>query len=153
MIGPNNSEHVSEVLEKVRKIGTTAGYELVVDESGDLLVAPFIMPDGRAQTVYIQYRGQTPDGKDIISFLSPCLEIKSGILKGLRKNQAVDLLRRNSNLFFGHFGLFEFRGAEVVMSSSSQILETMDDEEFQVHINYVATVADSYEREVGQDRF
>lgn len=143
----------TEVLEKVKQIGNMAGYELHLHDDGDMLVAPFDMGEGRTQAVYIRHAGSTPADQDVVAFLSPCLELKKGFMKGMGKSQALDILRRNSALLFGQFGLYDFGNVEVLMSSSCQILETMEVEEFEAHLNCVAMVADSYEIEIGQDDF
>ena len=40
-----------------------------------------------------------------------------------------------------------------MMVVSSQIVDTMEVEEFKTHVNCVALVADEYERECGHDNF
>ncbi|MCP4653976.1 MAG: hypothetical protein GY856_01020 [bacterium] len=150
---PQSKEYTTQVLDKLKQIGSMAGYELQMHENGEMLVAPFDMGNGRKQLVYLRYAGRTPSDQDVVAFLSPCLEIKKGFMKGIGRGQAIDILRRNAQLLFGQFGLFDFGDVEVLMSSSCQILETMEVEEFEAHLNCVAMVADSYEQEHGQDEF
>lgn len=146
-------EYADQILDQLKQIGSMAGYELQMHENGDMLVTPFDMDNGRKQLVYLRYAGRTPNDKDVVAFMSPCLEIKKGFMRGLGGGRAVDLLRRNAQLLFGHFALFDFGDVEILMSSSYQILETMEIEEFEAHLNCVALAADSYEQEHGLDQF
>ena len=150
----NTAGQAVEVLEKVRKISAIADYHAQPHPEDDMLVISFDMGRGRSQMVYVRYIGQTPDGHDSVLFMSPCLELKIGLFSGLGRRRAVDLLRRNAQLRFGSFALFAFKGGtDVLMVVSSQIVDTMEVEEFKTHVNCVALVADEYERECGHDNF
>ena len=52
---------------RTRRVAQRAGFQLERHPSGEMLVAGFDMGEGRRQTVYVTYLGQTPDGKDIVS--------------------------------------------------------------------------------------
>ena len=150
----NSPEHVAAVLEKVAQIATMAGYQVKSFPERNFVAVPFDMGEGRKQVVYIRYIGQTPDEHDVVSFDSPCMEVKKGWLAGLSKNQAVDLLKRNASLLFGSFAIEQLEGdADVLIVCSNQILDTMEVEEFDAHCRAVAVVADDYEKELGRDEF
>ncbi len=144
----------TEVLRKVNEIAALAGYTVQPhDQVEDMLVCPFDMGGGRSQIVYIHPVGQTPDGMEIISFFSPCAAVKQGFLNGLSKRHAVDLLRRNGMLLGGQFAVVDFGNIDLLVVRSTQIVDTMEVEEFRMHANLVAMVADDYEREMGTDVF
>ena len=91
---------------------------------------------------------------DVIRFVSPasiCLE--QGRKKSLTKAKAVDLLARNNDeVTYCSFAYSDRRKAIVVQAT--QIVRTMDDDEFEMLLKFVGAVADEYESEVvGKDRF
>ena len=147
---PKNS---SEVFERVQQIAAIAGFKLAPHPDQDLLVAGFDMGSGRSQMVYIAHVGQTPEGKDVVSFMSPCLNVRRGFLGGLSKSRAVNLLRLNSRMLFGFFALHSFPSEDVLMVCSSQIVDTMEVEEFSSHLEACAHAADEYEKVIGRDDF
>lgn len=150
----NPSEQIAAVLEKVTQIATMAGYTVKPIPERNFVAVPFDMGNGRKQVVYIRYIGQTPDEQDVVSFDSPCLEVKKGWLRGLSKDKALDLLKRNANLLFGAFAIEQLEGDhDVLIVCSNQILDTMEVEEFDAHVRAVAVIADEYEKEHGQDVF
>lgn len=146
----------AEVLERVSQVADKADFKLHPHPNGSVLMVKFNMGDGRSQTVYIEHTGKTFDGQDCVTFMSPCKVLKKERILGggLNKNQVMDLLRRNAKLHFGSFALETFEGRnDVLVVMSSQIVETMDVEEFKTHVSFVAYAADEYERECGQDVF
>ena len=145
-----------EVLEKVNKVAAKANYKLHPHPNGHVLMIKFNMGNNRSQTVYIEHTGKTFENQECVTFMSPCkVVMKDKILNsGLSKNQMLDLLRRNAKLHFGSFALEAFEGRnDVLVVMSSQIVDTMDVEEFKAHVAFVAYAADEYERECGQDVF
>ena len=65
------------VIGKVQEIASLAGYKTSMHpQIPDMLVCPFDMGGGRSQAVYIQPCGQTPEGQDIVCFVSPCMSFK-----------------------------------------------------------------------------
>ena len=150
------AQEVDQVLQKVLQIGSMAGFSLEPHPTDrGTLTAGFDMGNGRKQMVFVRYTGTTPDGQNCICFWSPCMQLKKGGLFGhqMGKGQAIELLRRNSMLAFGAFALINFDSADVLAVMSSQIVETMEVEEFKTHISCVALAADAYEMEVGKDEF
>jgi phage FluMu protein Com len=151
--GGDEEDQIDRAFEKLKKVASLAGCKVQDHPGGRMLAAGFELGGGRRQVVYMSYMGQTPDGKDIVSFMSPALEMKKGLLSGVSKKMALDLLKRNPHIPFGSFGIHTMDGMDLIMVSSNQIVDTMDVEEFDAHIQCVALVADEYEREHGQDNF
>ena len=150
------AQEIDQVLQKVLQIASMAGFNVEPHPNArDTLAAGFDMGGGRKQMVFIRYTGTTPDGHNTICFWSPCMQLKKGGLFGhqLGKTQAIDLLRRNSMLAFGAFALINFDSRDLLAVMSSQIVETMEVEEFKTHISFVALAADAYEQEIGKDEF
>jgi hypothetical protein len=142
------------VTQKIEGIANMAGYQLSHHpQIPEMLVCDFDMGNGRSQIVYIMPIGQAPDGEELVSFVSPCQRIKKGLLGSMSKNQAVDLLRRNANLIAGCFAVQKVGDVDILVVRSSQIVDTMEIEEFKFHINLVGAIADEYEREHGTDVF
>ncbi|MFG0330618.1 MAG: hypothetical protein ACF8PN_12060 [Phycisphaerales bacterium] len=141
------------VIDRVKAIAEMAGFTLSKHPDCDALVCPFDMGNGRSQSVYLTHCGATPDGHDVVSFMSPCMAIEKGLMKGVSKTMALDLLRRNSNLLFAHFAIEQMPGGEILVVTSNQIVDTMEVEEFRNHILCVASIADAFEREIGRDMF
>jgi hypothetical protein len=150
----NLPQHITQVLEKVSQIATMAGYTVKSMPERNFVAVPFDMGNGRKQVVYVRYIGQTPDEHDVVSFDSPCMEVKKGWLRGLSKDRAIDLLKRNANLLFGRFAIEQIEGEDdVLIVCSTQIIDTMEVEEFDAHCRAVAVIADEYEKELGTDHF
>ena len=144
----------TQVMQKVEEIGAMAGYELSRHPNTDeMIVIGYDMGNGRTQTVYVHACGKTPEDQDLICFLSPCQAVRKGLLKGMGKDQAIDLLRRNGQLVVGSFAIENIDGTEILVVRSTQIVDTMEVEEFRFHANFVAIIADRYEQEHGEDVF
>lgn len=143
-----------DVSQKIEEIGNMAGYKLARHpQAPETLVCPFDMGNGRSQSVYIMPVGKTPTGEDIACFMSPCAALKKGLLGSMSKNQAIDLLKRNANLVTGSFAIEKVGDKEILVVRSTQIVQTMEIEEFKFHVNIVSIIADEYEREHGTDVF
>jgi hypothetical protein len=144
----------TQIMQKVEEIGAMAGFQLSHHPSiPDMIVIPYNMGNGRTQTVYVHFCGKTPEDQDLICFMSPCQAVKKGLLKGLNRDQAIDLLRRNGQLVVGSFAVQDFGGTDILVVRSTQIVDTMEVEEFRFHANFVAIIADRYEQEKGTDVF
>jgi hypothetical protein len=142
-----SDDRTAEVLDKIRKIAAMADCPITEHDDKTLVVNVGTSED-RTQVVFITHSGQTPDDHDIISFFSPCAELGRGVFGGMSKKVAIDLLRRNSQQVFSHFALYDFGGeTDMLMVCSDQLIDTMDVEEFETHLQYVAMVADAYEYE------
>lgn len=142
------------VLRKVADIASLAGFKVGPHpQVANMLVCGFDMGGGRTQTVYIAPCGKLPDGSDVIAFQSPCMALKKGLLTGMSRKTALDLLTRNGNLGCGAFCIENFGEIDVLCVRSTQIVDTMEVEEFSLHVSAVAVIADEYERENGTDVF
>ena len=144
----------TQVMQKVEEIGAMAGFQLSRHPNiPEMIVIGYDMGNGRTQTVYVHTCGKTPEDQDLICFMSPCQAVKKGLLKGMGKDQAVDLLHRNGQLVVGSFAIADFGGTDILVVRSTQIVDTMEVEEFRFHANFVAILADRYEQEHGEDVF
>ncbi len=140
---------LARVLSQARSVG----YELTYDYDNDELHYTYELEAGRTQVVYIEKLKPLADGFDVIRFVSPCFDLSGTKMKTLTKAKAIDFLSRNSDdSMYCSFAYSERRSAIVV--ESTQIVKTMDDGEFVMLLNYVAKVADEYERDVlGKDEY
>jgi hypothetical protein len=142
-----------DALKEVSQIAALSGLKGAIDQSNGHFSMGFNLPGNRSQNVFVRHTGQTPAGKQIVTFYSPCLVVKKGLLSGISKDQAIALLRRNENVMFARFGMWEDDKRSMIVASVDHILETLDPEEFEATAWYVAYAADAYEQEHGQDTF
>ena len=149
------SDDHQRIFDRLGEIAAIAGFNLHTVEEGHPLAglpaAGFDLGGGRSQRVFIRPAGATPDGHDVVTFVSPCLLVKTGFLAGLSKDQAVDLLLRNENLYFARFGVWRMAKADMIVVSCDQILDTMEPQEFSSLVQSVAVAADAYEQEHGKE--
>ena len=141
------------ILARVVNQARSLGYELAYDHENQELHYTLHFENGRTQTVYIEKVKPLPGGMDVIRFVSPCLDLSGARQKTLTKAKAVDLLARNNDeVTYCSFAYSDRRKAIVVQAT--QIVRTMDDDEFEMLLKFVGAVADEYESEVvGKDRF
>lgn len=143
---------MSDALEKVEQIAKMA--DIKGQRRDDLLGFMFALGGGRDQLVYVGEFGETHDGMSVICFFSPCEKVGGGFFGGLSKAKAMQLLRASANLQFGHFCVMQLGKDEMVCARATQILETMEVQEFLAHISTVAMAADAWEKNaVGSDQF
>ena len=142
-----------EGLERIAEMATVAGLKGSVDEDRMAFVMGFGLGQGRTQVVHVRIAGKSIQGKMVATFLSPCLVIQKGFLKGISREQAVDLLVRNERLVFARYGLWDGDGQSMVVASADAMLETLDPPEFEALAYHVAYAADGYEKEHGRDQF
>ena len=142
---------MSELIDQIEQIAKMA--DLPANRKEDVLVFAFDMGGGRRQLVHVLPVGETDDGMHVICFFSPCQEVREGIFGGLSRAKAMQFLRLNSELLFGHFAILMLGGHEYVCVRTTQLLETMEVEEFKAHVISVAGVADEWEAKLGKDLF
>ena len=147
-----SDETTLQVLKQVSQIAALAGLKGQV-ERGQHFRMGFGLDDNRSQMVFVRPTAQTPAGKQVVTFFSPCLVVPKGPLAGFSGDRAIDLLRRNEKVLFARFGIWEDDEQSMVVASVDHILETLDAEEFSTTAWYVALAADRYEREHGRDSF
>jgi hypothetical protein len=144
----------TQIMQNVEEIGAMAGFQLSRHPNiPNMIVVPYNMGNGRTQTAYVHSCGKTPEDQDLICFMSPCRAVKKGLVKGMGKDQAIDLLRCNGQFVVGSFAIQNFGGDDILVVRSTQIVDTMEVEEFRFHANFVAIIADRYEQEEGTDVF
>jgi hypothetical protein len=150
MSDDESTQAASDFLTKLEKVAAVAG--VIVDRvPGDMLAASFDLGNGRNQVVYINSAGVTLDGRETVAFMSPCLELG---FRGLSRKRAIALLQRNSDLVYGAFSLLCIPGEpDHVVVRSTQILDTMQIDEFTSHLHHTAHSADTFELELGRDDF
>ncbi len=108
---------------------------------------------GRDQMCYVAPFAETDEGLNVVCFFSPCQKLGKGFLGGMSKSTALQLLRINASLDFGHFSLMTLGGDEMICVRATQILETMEVEEFKQNCVNVARLADAWEEKIGKDDF
>ncbi|GAB4519605.1 MAG: hypothetical protein Tsb0020_38190 [Haliangiales bacterium] len=141
-----------EILEHVSEIATLAGLKGGVDEQSLQFVMGFELDDQRSQVVYVR-NSSAGERMRCISILSPCLRLKKGLWRGISKDMALDLLRRNEAIRFARYGLWETDKEALVVASVDYLLESLDPEDFHHAAFHVAYAADKYESEHGLDEF
>lgn len=141
----------TSVTEKIEQIAQMAG--LRGQKTGELMVFGFDLGNGRRQSVFVGSFAEGSDGSTVICFMSACQKFSGGLLGGVKKNQAVQMLRINSQLPFGHFCLCNIAGSEYLCVRTTQLLETMEVREFETHCVAVAQLADAWEQKLGNDNF
>lgn len=142
-----------EQLERVAEIATLAGINGRIDEDRLRFEAGFGLAGNRSQVVYVRVTGATIGDSPVVSFVSPCLLVKSGFMSGISKEQALELLRLNEQTLFARFGLWVNGNQNMVVASVDHLLDTLDPEEFRANMLSVATAADAYEQKHGKDMF
>ena len=143
----------NETLARVVSQAKTAGYELDYDYENHRLSYNFIFPDDRSQQVYIELIDPLPSGVKVIRFVSPCQDLSKYKKRSPTGPKAIDFLARNGGMdMYSSFAISESLEAMVVVAT--QIVRTMQDEEFELLLNHVASVADQYERDIlGKDAY
>ncbi|HLL55020.1 MAG TPA: hypothetical protein VK447_15805 [Myxococcaceae bacterium] len=140
------------VLERVSEVSMLAGINGQIDEQRMVFAMGFGLGEGRRQVVYVRDATQRGNRK-IVTLFSPCLTVKKGLFGGFSKEKALELLRRNENVLFARYGIWDSKDETMVVASMDHMLETLDPEEYKASALHVAIAADMYEREHGQDNF
>ena len=131
-----------DVLQKLSDIAKLAGIKARTNEEMLHLEAGFNLPDGRSQMVYVRPTAQNAKTGVVVTFFSPCLKVGKGFLKGLSKEQAVDLLKKNEQVLFARYGIWESDDSNLIVASVDQLLDTLDPDEFGTNMWHVAMAAD-----------
>jgi hypothetical protein len=139
-----SSSSQQAVLKKIADIAKLAGIRGDVDDKGRF-AAGFTFSDKRTQLVYVLPTMQLPAGT-VVNIYSPCRLVKGGLLSGMSKEQALDLLKTNEKIPFARYSVLESDDGELlVMAGMDALLETLDAAEFHTYLWAVATHADAYE--------
>ena len=138
-------------LERVKEVATLAGLKGELNEERMHFQMRFLLPGDRKQGVFV--RDSSAKGREVVTFFSPCLVVKKGLVKGLSKEMAVELLKSNEKIHFARYGLWEFDKEFTVVASVDCLLETLDPDECHNAAWSVAFAADQFEHKHGEDRF
>ena len=141
----------TDIVAKIHQVASMAGIK--GQRQGDLLSYGWDFGDGRDQTIYVAPFAETDDGLNVICFFSPCQQLGTGFLSGMSKQVAIQLLRTNAELEFGHFAVMKLGGDEMICVRATQILETMEVQEFEQKCLAVARLADAWEEKIGKNEF
>ena len=139
------------IFDTITNIAESAG--IGCKRQGDTLVFGWDLGEDRDQMVYVAPFAETAGGLKVICFFSPCERLGKGFLGGISKDTAVQLLRLNSQLDFGHFCMMKLGGDELLCVRATHLLETMDAEEFKQNCANVAQLADAWEEKIGRNEF
>jgi hypothetical protein len=142
---------MSDVLDKIQQVAAMAGIK--GQRQGALVSYAWDFGGGRDQMCYVAPFAETDDGLNVICFFSPCQRLGKGFLSGISKQVAVQLLRTNADLDFGHFAVMKIGGEEMICVRATQILETMEVKEFEQMCLTVAQLADAWEEKIGKNDF
>ena len=130
--------------------GTKRGGELSEGLARDAVGAPMVMEVALIEPSL--FFAKQPGSAD--RFVAAVQRIGKGLLGGgMKGSTAIDLLRRNASMPFAAFCLLPGGDGETLCARSTQLLETMDPEEFQASCLCVARFADEYEATLGKDEF
>ncbi len=149
----DTSEQELEVLRKFSDIAALAGIKGDINEEAPSFSAGFELPEGRSQMVYVRPLPEAVGGKDAVCIFSPCRRVKKGILGGLKKNEAMELLQLNSQLLLARYAIEDAEDGYMVVTSIDCVLETLDAEEVEAYFWSLAIAADNYEKRFGGDEF
>jgi hypothetical protein len=138
-------------MERVKEVATLAGLKGQLDEEQAQFQMRFMLPGDRKQGVFV--RDSSAKGRKVVTFFSVCLVVKKGLVSGLSKEIAVDLLKANERLHFARYGIWEFDKEFTVVASCDCLLDTLDPDECHNAAWSVAFAADQFEHRHGQDRF
>ena len=141
------------VLARVLNQARAQGIKVNYDYENQELYHKRDMGNGRTQTIYIELITPLKKGLDVIRFVSPCMDLSGKQLRSLKKDTAIDFLKRNcEDSMYCAFAYSEKRKA--IVAEAMQIVKTMDDDELVALLEKVAEVADEYERDVlGRDKY
>lgn len=141
-----------ERLERVGDIAAQAGLSGEVDAGRLQFQMLFGLPGERTQAVFV--RDSSAEGRQVVTFFSVCQVVKKGLLSGLSKEAAVELLEANERMHFARYGVLEVDDEIAVVASYDCLLETLDPPECRNAAWSVAFAADRFEHEHGgRDRF
>ena len=138
-------------LEVVKQIAAKAGLNGRIDEELVQFQMLLGMPGDRSQIVLV--RDSSVKDREVVTFFSPCLVVKKGLVSGFSKEMAIDLLKTNEKLHFARYGLWELNKEFTVVASFDCLLGTLDPDECHKAAWSVAFAADRFEHQQGQDRF
>lgn len=155
---------MSSVLDTIESIASEAGYEGErqrenVNQNDTVIFYDLELDDNREQRVIVGELAERDNGHHIIAFISPIKPVDEGWFTGLSSQEMRVMLQLNSQFPGGHFCLWEtgqgvYPDHEVLLAiRTTQILETMDTEDFTFEVQQVAELADRGEVKERKDEF
>lgn len=147
------AEEKLAILKQVESVAVVAGLRGGIDEAREHFQMSFETGNGRNQRLFIRPTGPTQDGRTIITFFSPARALSKGMFAGLGRQEAIDILRINENLYFARFGIWESATEITIVASADAVLETLDTTEMRTLAYAVVNAADAYEAKFGTNRF
>lgn len=148
-----SNEELAQQLKRIAQIATLAGINGTADAKRGYFKANFVTGENRSQLLHVRPSMRTREGQQVVTFMSPCRVVKSGFLKGLSKDEALELLRMNERIPFARFGIWSSDGEDMIVATVDHLLDTLDAAEFHNHAWAVAQSADAYEQKHGGDAF
>ncbi len=140
-----------ETLERVKEVATLAGLKGAINEEKQHFQMWFILPGDRRQGVFV--RDSSAKDRKVVTFFSVCLVVKKGLISGLTKEMAVELLQTNEKLHFARYGIWDLEKEVTVVASCDCLLDTLDPAECHNAAWSVAFAADRFEHKHGQDKY
>ncbi len=144
------AKNKSEFSDFIVHIASQAGFE-VVKESPTIVTITLDLKDGRAQTVWIKPAGTDNQDNPLISITSAAAKIPKG--QNLSQSVANELLRQNTNIAHGAWGINKIEENEYLVAMVTMIAKTMQPEDFKASVVSLAMTADNKEKEMGVDIF
>jgi hypothetical protein len=75
---------------------------------------------------------------------------KTRLLAAISNKELLNLLMKNENMPFARYGIQERKDDYLVVASADYLLETLDSDEFQAAVAFVAMAADKFEAAKGE---
>jgi len=141
------------ILKQVESVAAVAGLRGGIDDAREHFHMGFETGAGRNQRIFVRPTGPTHDGRTIVTFFSPARTLSKGMFAGLSRQEAIDVLRINENLYFARFGIWESATEITIVASADAVLETLDATEMRTLAYAIANAADAYEAKFGMNRF
>ncbi len=131
--GSDTEERMQQVVEKT-------GFETSRSQAGWRVVVP--LAEDRLQKVYIMFNGRDDIGDEIVSMLSVCGPVK--------EHFATNLLRLNSTMSCGAFGVKTIQGNEYFVVSANVPVSSLDPDKTGTVLFEIARRADAVENQLSQ---
>ena len=141
------------ILKQVESVAAMAGLRGAIDEAQGHFYMGFDTGNGRSQRLFVRPTGPTHDGKTIVTIFSPARTLTKGMFAGLSRQEAIDILRINENLYFARFGIWESATEMTIVASADAVLEMLDAAEMRTFAYAVVNAADAYEAKFGANHF
>ena len=145
------ADETLERLGRVRDIASRAGLSGEIDRDRMCFQMLFGLPGDRTQAVFV--RDASVEDRAAVTFFSVCLVLTKGLVSGLSKETAVELLEANEKLQFARYGIWEFDKEITVVASYDCLLDTLDPAECHNAAWAVAFAADQFEHRHGHDDY